>query len=235
MPDFEIRNVNISDDAAAAPGRPMWGYIQLTHYTEDAFSTALKNIINAFKKRMFFLSYLRVFLYWPLQDGWGGGAGAGMQSDAQGDRNMKRSFHWFPIKKKTTDGCKHILVSFQSSPVFTGIRLLYLMLLVMLTALHPRFFYLPKRRLTESGPSPLLASKPRTDSRRAVLSWQMQAPPPPPQLSQSHCRVIYEQGSPPHTQHARRRLGSKPASSSLTSVGFFIQDWTEIKTSWMFL
>lgn len=100
MPDFEIRNVNISDDAAAAPGRPMWGYIQLTHYTEDAFSTALKNIINAFKKRMFFLSYLRVFLYWPLQDGWGGGAGAGMQSDAQGDRNMKRSFHWFPIKKK---------------------------------------------------------------------------------------------------------------------------------------
>lgn len=235
MPDFEIRNVNISDDAAAAPGRPMWGYIQLTHYTEDAFSTALKNIINAFKKRMFFFILPPRF---PLLAITGWVRRRRRCRDAErrpGRQKYEAIISLIPHKKKTTDGCKHILVSFQSSPVFTGIRLLYLMLLVMLTALHPRFFYLPKRRLTESGPSPLLASKPRTDSRRAVLSWQMQAPPPPPQLSQSHCRVIYEQGSPPHTQHARRRLGSKPASSSLTSVGFFIQDWTEIKTSWMFL
>lgn len=32
-------------------------------------------------------SYLCAILYWPLQDGWGGGAGAGMQSDAQGQKH----------------------------------------------------------------------------------------------------------------------------------------------------
>lgn len=51
------RNVNIGDDAAAAPGRPLCGYIQPTHYIEDAFSPALKNIINAFlKKDVFYLT-----------------------------------------------------------------------------------------------------------------------------------------------------------------------------------
>ncbi|KAK5870991.1 hypothetical protein PBY51_003894 [Eleginops maclovinus] len=56
-----------------------------------------------------------------------------MQSDAPGDRN---SSHF-------TDSHKHMAVNTIqktcSPPVFTGIRLLYLMLLVMLPALLPRF------------------------------------------------------------------------------------------------
>lgn len=39
------------------------------------------------------VSYLHAVLYWPLEDGCRGDAGAGMRSDAR-DRDMKRSLLW---------------------------------------------------------------------------------------------------------------------------------------------
>lgn len=51
----------------------------------------------------------------------------------------------------------------------------------------------PKRRLTESGPSPRLQTP--DGQQEGGLRWQRKAPPPLHRLSQSHCRVIYKQES----------------------------------------
>lgn len=73
------------------------------------------------------------------------------------------------------------------SPVFTGMRLLYLMLVVMMPALHPRLY--PKRRLSDSGP-PLLQS---TDRRLEGAGSADRQAPPPNGYSQSQLG-IYLQG-----------------------------------------
>lgn len=103
------------------------------------------------------MSYLCAILYWPLQDGWGGGAGAGKQSDAQGQK-----YEMIIASILNTQTAVNKTQKLRS-PVLTGIRLLYLMLVVMLTALLPRFH----RSDGSEKAAPRLASKPWTDSRRA--------------------------------------------------------------------
>lgn len=170
------------------------------------------------KKKGCFLSYLRVFLCWPLQDGWGGGAGAGMQSDAQGDRNMKRSFHWFSIlKKKTADGCKNIPASFQSSPVFTGIRLLYLMLLVMLTALHPRFFFIYRSDGSQKA-APRLSSPPNPGQTAGGRCWADRCKP----------LLLLLHSSASHTAELSTSRGLPPPPTTTTTA---CQEEVRVQTS----
>lgn len=106
-------------------------------------------------------------------------------------------------KHVTVNKCRKI-----RSPVLTGIRLLYLVLVVMLTALLLRFH----RSDGSQKAAPCLASKHRTDSGRAGLHWQRNAPPPP--HSQSHCRVSYKRD----LHDVSRRSGSKPAPLTPVTV-----------------
>lgn len=87
------------------------------------------------------------------------------------------------------------------SPVFTGMRLLYLMLVVMMPALHPRPY--PKRRLSDSGP-PLLRS---SDRRLEGAGSAGRDKPRPPGDTANHSSAYTRRGSSP-TLIDRHLIGS---------------------------
>lgn len=121
------------------------------------------------------VSYLYAILYWPLRDGW---TDVWMRRrrrcrDAErrpGDRHKRRSLHHSSTHRRLWP--KRLR---PRSPVFTGIRLLYRMLVVMFTAVLPRF--VAKRRLRQRPP-PLLASRARDGQWEGGCADVRKAPPP---------------------------------------------------------
>lgn len=79
-----------------------------------------------------------------------------------GDRNRERSLH-----RSSTHRCMEATRRKYDSPVFTGIRLLYLMFVVMFDRSPPSIFFY--RRDGSEKAAPRLASKRRTESRRGGL------------------------------------------------------------------
>lgn len=103
--------------------------------------------------------------------------------ETPGDRDMEPSLHcqrangWYKTLKTR-------------SPVLTGMRLLYFMLVVMMTALLPRYY---RRDGSEKAePSPRLASKAPDEQQEGGLTEG--SPAHSLTYSQSHCRAGYQHG-----------------------------------------
>lgn len=169
-------------------GRPVRGYILAARYTEYVFSWALKTKTkktliktNAQKGRVLPLCH-------PLL------AITGWMRRRRRCRDAERrpgteTWNDHRIDSQYTDGCKlnteTTLTCLNRDPAF-----------VPDVGRHvdrspPSIS--PKRRLTESGPSPRLQTP--DGQQEGGLRWQRKAPPPLHRLSQSHCRVIYKQES----------------------------------------
>lgn len=94
------------------------------------------------------VSHLYAILYWPLEDEWGGGAGARMRRDARGQRHGAITAWSTP--QRMIENTENTLTCFNRDAAF-----------VFYAGRHddrspPSI--LPKRRLSESGPSPRLQS-----------------------------------------------------------------------------